>query len=722
MPSALGNERVDTKTPRKGFRADIEGLRAFAVILVVLDHLFRWPAGGFIGVDVFYVLSGFLITSILLREYTSSGWISFSTFYARRVKRILPAAVTVLVVTVVASYTLLNRARADQILVDAFSAMTFTANWHFIRTGTDYLQADGPISPVQHYWSLSVEEQFYVIWPALMLLLFALAARWLTSRRTVAIMTVIAALTALSFAWSVWTTALNPSEAYFDTFARVWELSTGALLALALPALRTLGRRFGAVLSWIGLAVLLAGALLISTSTPFPGPWALVPVVATVLIIVGGTGTPGIIALTNRPTRYIGRISYSLYLWHFPVIIFSEALLPTSPTVAVGISLVVMFGLAALSYRFIERPIMESGWLRRRPGVPVHRMRQLAGAAAVAFAVIGLAAVQIQGPAVVADGPRLRAALHLDQTEAASNDVWNSAKELAVDVHTAATADAWPTLSPALTDIGTGLAAPQMDEESGCRNEVAAHERPAVCDTGPADAERVVLVLGDSIAISWLPGIQAAADADTRVVGLGYASCPLIDALLSDGGSPSWTAACAAANQQMLDYAAELRPDEIIVSSSGSAMNRLASGATGSEAGDEWEAATQSTARMLNDLAPTVTFLSNPPAGADPVECITAVASPRACVATISESWRTKASAEQRAVEHLEAGTAVRFVDSSAWVCDDDDTCPLFIGTTPVRFDYFHLTAQFSGALGPVLREAFGWNVGPVAAEAAASE
>ncbi|WP_285037428.1 acyltransferase family protein [Plantibacter sp. ME-Dv--P-095] len=713
MPSALGNERVDTKTPRKGFRADIEGLRAFAVILVVLDHLFRWPTGGFIGVDVFYVLSGFLITGILLREHASSGWISFSAFYARRVKRILPAAVTVLVVTVVASYLLLQRARADQILVDAFSALTFTANWHFIRTGTDYLQADGPVSPVQHYWSLSVEEQFYVVWPALMLLLLALAARWLTTRRTPMILAVIAAVTVLSLAWSVWSTAQNPTEAYFDTFGRVWELSAGALLAIALPFLRSMTPRLGTVLSWFGLIALVAGALLITTSTPFPGPWALVPVLATILIIIGGTGTPGIIALTNRPTRYIGRISYSLYLWHFPVIIFTEALLPTAPVAAVVVSLVAMFVLSALSYHLVERPVMASSWLRHRLGAPVRRRRQLVGAAVVALVVVGLSAAQVKGPAVVADGPRLRAALHLDQTGAVSHDAWNSAAELAADVHTAASATEWPTLSPALGDIGTGLAAPQMDEQSGCRNEVQARGKPSVCTSGPADADRVVLVLGDSIAVSWLPGIQAAADADTRVVGLGYASCPLIDALLDDGGSASWTTACAAANQQMLDYAAELQPDEIIVSSSGSAMNRLASGASGDDAGREWEAATLSTARTLDRLAPAVTFLTNTPAGADPIECITAVASPQACTVTISDSWRMKATAERQAVESLPSDAGVRFVDSSAWVCDDDGTCPLFVGTTPVRFDYFHLTAQFSGALGPVLREAFRWDAVP---------
>lgn len=715
MPSALGNERVDTKTPRKGFRADVEGLRAFAVILVVLDHLFRWPTGGFIGVDVFYVLSGFLITGILLREHASSGWISFSAFYARRVKRILPAAVAVLVFTVVASYALLQRARADQILIDAFSALTFTANWHFVRTGTDYLQADGPISPVQHYWSLSVEEQFYVIWPALMLLTLTLAARWLRARRTPVTLAVIAAVTVLSLAWAVWSTAQDPTEAYFDTFGRVWELSAGALVAIALPFLRSMAGRFGTVLSWFGLIALVAGALLITTETPFPGPWALVPVLATILIIVGGTGTPGIIALTNRPTRYIGRISYSLYLWHFPIIVFTEALLPTSPIAAIVISLVSMFVLSALSYHLIERPVMASSWLRQRSNAPLHRGRQLVGAAAVALAVIGLSAVQVKGPAVVADGPALRAALHLDQTSAVSHDVWNSAAELAADVHTAASATEWPTLSPALGDIGTGLAAPQMDERSGCRNEVRAHDQPSVCSSGSAGADRIVLVLGDSIAVSWLPGIDAAAGAgaDTRVVGLGYASCPLVDALLTDGGSASWTAACATANQQMLEYAAQLQPDEIIVSSSGSAMNRLASGATGSDAGREWQAATLSTARALSRLAPTVTFLTNTPAGADPIECITAVASPEGCLVTISDSWRMKAAAEREAVESLPSDAGVRFVDSSAWVCDDDGSCPLFVGTTPVRFDYFHLTAQFSGALGPVLREAFRWDASP---------
>jgi peptidoglycan/LPS O-acetylase OafA/YrhL len=195
-------------------RLDIEGLRAVAVVAVILDHLVAWPSGGFVGVDVFFVISGFLITGLLLREHERTGTISFRGFYRRRVKRILPASILVLLVTVVVSRLLFNSSRFVQTALDAASAFLFVGNWRFAATGTDYFQSTAAPSPVQHFWSLAVEEQFYLVWPWLMLLVFALVGRRARGDRRRAHLVaggVMALITVASFAWAVHESTSTPT-------------------------------------------------------------------------------------------------------------------------------------------------------------------------------------------------------------------------------------------------------------------------------------------------------------------------------------------------------------------------------------------------------------------------------------------------------------------------------------------------------------------------------
>jgi peptidoglycan/LPS O-acetylase OafA/YrhL len=206
----------------------VQGLRAFAVVAVVLDHLLGWPAGGFVGVDVFFVISGFLITGILIREHARTGSVSFRSFYVRRVKRILPAAVLVLAATLAGSYFLLNAARYSATGRGRPGALVFSANWRFALGSTDYFAQGRPVSPVQQYWSLAVEEQFYVVWPCVLLLVLTLVARRGRSvdQARVALVVVLAALTVLSFGWALWETANVPTAAYFSTLSRTWELAS----------------------------------------------------------------------------------------------------------------------------------------------------------------------------------------------------------------------------------------------------------------------------------------------------------------------------------------------------------------------------------------------------------------------------------------------------------------------------------------------------------------
>ena len=299
------------------FRPDVEGLRAVAILLVVLYHVHAGLApGGYVGVDVFFVISGFLITGQLVRELRTAGRISFPAFYARRVRRILPAAVLTVIVTAVASALLLNPLAAKRALHDGLSAIYFGANVHFAAQGADYFNAGLSPSPIQHFWSLSVEEQF-IVWP---LLLVISSLIWLgvgrRSRREqaqrpwIGAMTVVLGiLAAISLMASIRQTATSPSWAYFSIVTRAWELAVGAVVALALPLVARIDRRLAIPLSWAGLSCIALAAALFSDTTSYPGDSALLPVLGTAAAICGGS------VLASRPfgaRRYSARRRFSV--------------------------------------------------------------------------------------------------------------------------------------------------------------------------------------------------------------------------------------------------------------------------------------------------------------------------------------------------------------------------------------------------------------------------
>ncbi|MGK9219621.1 acyltransferase [Microbacterium barkeri] len=260
-------------------RRDVQGLRAVAVLAVIANHAVGWPAGGFLGVDVFFVISGFIITALLLRESDRTGRISLAEFYRRRVRRIMPASVLVLVVTVGASWVLLGGEQARSIALDALAAVFFVSNWRFAAEGTDYWADTGAVSPLQHYWSLGVEEQFYLVWPAILILCLLLAARRrVPSRRVLAI--ALGAILVGSLAWGALETPQRPGVAYFSSLTRAWELALGALVAVGAPLLARLRDAWRPRIVWVGLAAL-AFALLTSGSEGMPVAGALLAVVAT---------------------------------------------------------------------------------------------------------------------------------------------------------------------------------------------------------------------------------------------------------------------------------------------------------------------------------------------------------------------------------------------------------------------------------------------------------
>lgn len=387
------------------FRADIQALRALAVVSVLLYHL--WPnrvTGGFVGVDVFFVISGYLIMSHLLREREKTGRIALGAFWARRATRLLPASLLVLLLTGLAVIVIVPRTLWQQFLGEIAASTLYVQNWRLLLDSVDYLAAENQASPVQHYWTLSAEEQFYVLLP--LVLVAALAVFRRTAWRRVAFLT-LAIASAASFGWSIWLMAVAPSEAYFSTFSRAWEFGFGALLAF-LPA--ALGRRTSQVAATIGVGAVLASVVLYSgTATPFPGATALLPVLGTALAIWGGQQAWLDAAGRVQPISMLGRVSYAIYLWHWPLIVlvpFATGMpLTTVHKMAI---LVASVCLAWLSTTYYEDVLRRSPKLlgRRRP-------RFIAAWSAVCMACVLAASI---GTVAVAD--RLQAQQRADQEQA----------------------------------------------------------------------------------------------------------------------------------------------------------------------------------------------------------------------------------------------------------------------------------------------------------------
>jgi peptidoglycan/LPS O-acetylase OafA/YrhL len=673
------------------------------VVLVVVNHLTRHPAGGFIGVDVFFVISGFLITGLLVQETERRGRLSFRGFYARRIRRILPAALTVLVAVTVTAHVIFRGARVAQTVSDVWWALGFAANIHFARIGTDYFQADRAASLVQHFWSLAVEEQFYLVWPVVIVVVLSLLGRRMAAARARTLLLVVVVLASVaSFGFSVVQTRDTATVAYFSSPGRAWELGIGATLAIAADPLRRLGARLGRArgpLWLLGLAGVGASAFIVSTPAPgatagpgFPAPWAALPVgFAAVLLAAGASGPVGSwgTVLTNPVSRYLGRISYSLYLWHWPVIVVTATLIPHAPGYRYPIAVLAMLGLSIASYHFIEDPCRHLG-LRHRRTAPT-RVRRPAIAAAGCLALVA-----VLGALVPQRGaPDLPAARASGLLPLPTQDVAPAPPALAAAISASLSAAHFPALTPGLAQQGTarahwgGCSVPTPDEVSRCTF------------GSTASGAKLAVVIGDSMAMSWLPGVESALGG-WGIVGLTLEGCPAADIPVYDTND-RYDTDCDTHHAWAVREAVALHPQLVILSSAEDTLDRLASRATGAEARTQYEAALR---RTIGQLGPgdgrRVVTLAPPPKAGALTDCDTTGGIPADCVRPISNDWAWLAEAERGAV----TSTGSSYVDTRGWFCDSAGFCPSFVGTTAVRWDSEHLTDVYARSLATPLRQA----------------
>jgi peptidoglycan/LPS O-acetylase OafA/YrhL len=353
----------DGSRPRRRLRADIQGLRALAVIVVVAFHAGLPVPGGFVGVDVFFVISGFVITGMLQREWLATGRIHFAAFYLRRFKRLTPALALVVAVTVAAALLVLSPLGPQQTVAKTgLGAMLISANVVITQASGDYFDAPAAANPLLHTWSLSVEEQFYLAFPLILMIGWTVASRRSPLRWVTPLWVAFVALVSFALALFALDRQLGPVAhaliGFYGPLSRAWEFAAGALLVLAAPALSRLARPARAALGLAGVVLLVVSLVAISESTPFPGPWTLLPVVATLLLLVAGTGEETAVsrALATAPLVRVGDWSYSIYLWHWPLIVFARVLWPGHhPAVVAAAALSLLPAVA--SYRWLETPI-----------------------------------------------------------------------------------------------------------------------------------------------------------------------------------------------------------------------------------------------------------------------------------------------------------------------------------------------------------------------------
>ncbi|MBA1158245.1 acyltransferase family protein [Microvirga mediterraneensis] len=387
---------------------EVQGLRAIAVLSVLVYHV--WPEilpGGYVGVDVFFVISGFLITGSLFKEFKAEGRIDILRFYARRIRRLLPAA-TVVSVAVALSIPLFPKGQWPDIVSGIVASAAYVQNWFLAAQAVDYLAGDTK-GPMNHFWSLSVEEQYYIIWP-LILFPMLVAARKAGVEARKAFGWIFTAVGAGSLAYSVYLTPLDPGTAYFATTTRAWELALGGALAVFLAPGRV-SDPLRAVLGLVGILGIVAASLAFDENTQFPGYAALLPTLAAAAVITSSGAQEawsGRILLNSRPFQYLGDISYSLYLWHWPLIVVYAEVTERNPGLAAGaLILFASCGLAHVSKVFVED--------RFRSGlIPIGRTIATGAACVAATLALGAGYLVASGqePGQVASGtdrPGIRA-------------------------------------------------------------------------------------------------------------------------------------------------------------------------------------------------------------------------------------------------------------------------------------------------------------------------
>ncbi|MFC6705225.1 acyltransferase family protein [Flexivirga alba] len=661
-----------TADGRSAVRTDIQALRALSVLLVVGYHL--WPGrltGGFIGVDVFFVISGFLITGHLAREADSTERVSLTTFWTRRAFRLLPAALLVIVLTTLAMFAWAGENVWRSGLQQALGSAFYVQNWLLSSSATDYLSSTDPPTAFQHFWSLSVEEQFYLVLPLLLVAVLAVSSRRTWRARFVVVLGVV---TLASFAWSVHLTATNSASAYFVTTTRAWEFGIGALLVL-------LGhgrlQKVPPAVAWVGLAAILVAAWEFSAGTAFPGNAAALPTLggALVLATVRHDNVWKLVA-DSRPVQLIGDASYSIYLWHWPVFVIVPWVVG-HPLGVVPRAVIMLgsIGIGWASMRFVEAPLRPHGpvtWRGRSGAIVIGGV-----VTALVIGTSGLSMVQHD-----AAQSRQRVAAIL-----ASANPCVGAPALG-RANCAAPAALTPDLASLPKDDGNRAACWASQGDPTLQT----------CTLGPKSGAKVhALAIGDSHNNSLIPAyVTAAKKLDWRIDVAGKAGCYLTTAEIPVVDRDK--DACHSWRHQMLDKIATDPSIDLVIVTRKESSDAARTSATDRHATEQgmqqaWKRLTKSGKRVivLQDV---------PQAQQNTLDCVVhaGISGGKDCALKQSAAFPSYEAQQQAA----RAMAGVTFVNVEDLYCRRG-SCPPVIGGVTVFFNPGHVSKTFALTLGPEL-------------------
>lgn len=705
--TAADDARRRDQRSQNGFRPDIEGLRAVAVLAVVLFHCSApGVGGGFVGVDVFFVISGFLITGMLWREAGATGTVRLLRFYGARARRLLPASAIVGVSTAVASALLLPPLEAKDAIGDGIASAVYVGNYRFALQGVDYFQISKPsLSPFRHYWSLGVEEQFYLLWPALII-----GTAWLIRRRcrgrtvgthatswVTPYVLVLALVAIMSFAMSWATTQTAPPVAFFSLHTRAWELASGGLVALTAPLWGRLPGFPAVIAGWAGLAMILVSCNQLDATTPFPGTAALLPVIGTALLIGAGCGAdprgPGRL-LASRPMRAVGRVSYSWYLWHWPVLLLATPLLgrPIGPIEGLA-AVLVSFGLAVLTLRLIENPFRYAASIRGSTA----RSLALGGAATALVVCVG-AGLLVVVPTPVGRGPAAPALrLTAEPPPTGRNvDLYDAAiQHLFAQAQAAVAASdrlkAVPSnLDPSLVVVHQKAASDLRD----CILNLLQVDQPE-CVTGATTSRTTVALVGDSNAFTWNPAFrQVAGQRHWRLDVLTKGACPMLDLPLKIFLQRRYIE-CEQWRGQITARLQSEHPRLVVV-------GMLRHGGTGAQPyGPAWTESLTRLVRQLRGTGANVLVIGPTPDLHSVVpDCLSVhLDDASACSSATSTAVNISGIAAESTATKAGGG---QYADVTELFCTSD-RCPPIVGNTLVYQDEFHLTPEYARVLAPAI-------------------
>lgn len=672
-----------------------------------------WPesmTGGYVGVDVFFVISGFLITAHLL-QHPPSRTRDLLEFWGRRIRRLLPAAFLVLLVTVIASRLVAPDTRWAATAGEIIASALYVQNWALATNSVDYLAAADAPTPVQHYWSLSVEEQFYLVWPMLILAIFWFAS-WSRMRPLLATRVTMLSVVGISLFVSITATAADPASAYFVTPTRVWELAAGGVVATlpSLGSLRLPGRAVDGM-AWIGLAMLLVAGATFTNETPFPGEAAILPVAGTALVILaaaGGAASPTRL-LRLRPIQHIGDTSYSIYLWHWPLI----ALWPVAVGAMAPIDWAVILG-ATIVLATISKVFVEDTFRFARSFQPLVPTFRFAAVGMLVLSVLGgaqLVEAQLRVDAAIAAAPDLPGLPAEDPTTAptAGSTIAPGATAqtpeptVVIDSCVGAAAivrgfDTCPQ-DPAARMVPDPVVARTDDSDAyrdGCWN-YAPFSTHRICHYGQGDV-RIALV-GNSHAGQWLPTLQVLAKEHGWTITTFLASqCNATDAPLEFFSSAK-TAGCLAYGRWVMDQTGGHAFDLVITSERQSVRTE----------GDDW-ATTLPTAisgytsylQRWSDAGTNLLILHDTPYPGRTLQsvpdCLARHPTDQTACAGTPETWYWMDPFYTAATDLGLPGIAT--LDSAPFLCTAT-VCPAVIGSVVTYFDASHMTATYARTVAP---------------------